>query len=258
MVTSSDAAFLSAAMLADGADLTTFDDIRHKGVVRGERDRKGHTKRANVPFSKLQDIAEYGREIDIGTRETLFAQGAPADYVYIVTCGYAKIYSLLPDGRCMVHGFVFPGDYLGLAMNGAYAYFAATLTPATVRRFGIHDIERLKERHSDIVKRLLCAASEELVAAQDHMVTLGRKTAVGKVASFLVMMQKKLEAGHENGDRIYLPMTRSDIADYLGMSVETISRTMSRLAVDGIVRKNGEREILCLRPQALIDLANTG
>ena len=68
------------------------------------------------------------------------------------------------------------------------------------------------------------------------------------------MMQKKRKAGHENGERIFLPMSRSDIADYLGLTTETVSRTMSRFAADGLIGKSGERQILCHRTRSLIDL----
>lgn len=213
---------------------------------------------AAVPTSGLEDLAASREKITKSSRETLFEQGEHAAYAFIITGGYAKIFSLLPDGRCAVHGFAAPGDLLGLAFNGTYAYYASALTPISACRFKIDKIESLSERYRDVARRLLSSTSDELVAAQNQVVMLGRKTALGKVAHFLVMMRDKSIAAGGAGDRIFLPMSRVDIADYLGLTTETVSRTLSALETDGVISKVGRREIACKQADLLVELSESG
>ena len=170
----------------------------------GQRQR---TFCAALPTVALKDLAACRQNVMLGAKQTLFEQSERAAYSFLVTDGYLKVYSLLPDGRCVVHGFMGPGDHLGLAVNGAYAYFAATLTPSILCRFKRLDIERLCDRYPGVARRLLTSTNDELIAAQNQVVTLGRKSAVGKLASFLVMMRSKMIAGDRDPNWIFLPMS---------------------------------------------------
>ena len=213
---------------------------------------------AALPARALEELAENRREITIDAGQTLFEQGEPAEHMFLVTAGNAKFYSLLPDGRCLVHGFAGPGDHLGLSVNGAYAYFATALTRFSVCRFELDFMETLYDRYNGVAKRLLSVMSNELVVAQNQVLTLGRKTALGKVASFLMMMRDKTIAEGEVGRRIYLAMSRADIADFLGMTTETVSRTLGLLEEQGIIEKDGRRAIICHDPDKLAEIAEEG
>lgn len=165
--------------------------------------------------------------------EILFAEGDPADSVYEVVRGTLRLYKLLPDGRRQITDFVSAGHLLGLAPDGMCVYTAEAITEATLCRYKRAAFDRLIDEVPGFAKRLLTVASHEMRAAQDQMLLLGRKSATEKVASFLMLMAER--QGCEEGDVVEVPMTRSDIADYLGLTIETVSRTLSRLKQEGLI-----------------------
>ena len=160
--------------------------------------------------------------------ELLFSQGDKADSVFEVLSGMVRLYKLLPDGRRQVTGFLTAGQLLGLAPEGICVFTADTITEVSLCRYKRDAFERLIDEVPGFARRLLAVTSHELHAAQDQMVLLGRKSASEKVASFLLMLPARQ---HD----IEVPMTRGDIADYLGLTVETVSRTLTRLRQDGLI-----------------------
>ncbi len=167
--------------------------------------------------------------------DTLIEEGDEATHVFTITAGSMKIYKLLPDGRRQVTGFLFQGDFLGLAFNDCYTYSAEALTDTTVCRFARPAFESFVEDRPAMERRLRIMASNELAAAQDQMVLLGRKTAQERVASFLLSLVYRQERLGREGKAIRLTMTRNDIADYLGLTIETVSRSFSALRGLGII-----------------------
>jgi CRP/FNR family transcriptional regulator len=185
--------------------------------------------------------------------ETLFSEGDEADSVYEVMRGMLRLYKLLPDGRRQITGFLTRGRLLGLAPDGICTYTAEAITEVTLCRYKQSAFERLIDEVPGFAKRLLAAASEELRAAQNQMLLLGRKAATEKVASFLLAM-----AGQQDGDdaaTIDVPMTRSDIADYLGLTIETVSRTLTKLRRDGLIALPSATHIEIRERNALEELA---
>jgi CRP/FNR family transcriptional regulator, anaerobic regulatory protein len=166
--------------------------------------------------------------------EVMFAEGDDADAVYEVVRGMLKLYKLLPDGRRQVTGFLSAGHLVGLAHEQLYLYTAEAITPVTACRYPRARFERLVDEVPGFAMRLLAATSDELRAAQDQMVLLGRKAAEEKVASFLQMMGQQ-RGGGEDPDEVLLPMSRADIADYVGLTLETVSRTLGKLKNDGVI-----------------------
>ena len=167
--------------------------------------------------------------------DTLIEEGDDATHVFTVTSGSMKIYKLLPDGRRQVTGFLFQGDFLGLAFDEAYTYSAEALTDTTVCRFARSSFENFVESRPAMEHRLRVMTSNELAAAQDQMLLLGRKTAQERVASFLLTLVRRQERLGHDGKAIRLTMTRNDIADYLGLTIETVSRTFTVLRRQGII-----------------------
>lgn len=167
--------------------------------------------------------------------DTLIEEGDEASHVFTITAGSMKIYKLLPDGRRQITGFLFQGDFLGLAFNDRYTYSAEALTDTTVCRFARRSFEGFVEERPAMERRLRAMASNELAAAQDQMVLLGRKTAQERVASFLLSLVCRQERLGRDGKAIRLTMTRNDIADYLGLTIETVSRSIGALRRLGIV-----------------------
>lgn len=190
------------------------------------------------------------KNIEVAAHATLFREGDPADHLFNVTAGVVKLYKLLPDGRRQITGFLFPGDFLGLAYDANYVYSAEAVTPAALCRFSRIKLLALFDEMPHMEKHISATTSHELAAAQDQMLLLGRKTAEEKIASFLLMLLRRLRphAGHPKDDPslLALPMSRSDIGDYLGLTIETVSRTFTHLRKKGVIKllDSGHAEIL--------------
>jgi CRP/FNR family transcriptional regulator, anaerobic regulatory protein len=164
--------------------------------------------------------------------EILFVEGDVADKVYEVAQGMVRLYKMLPDGRRQITGFLTTGDLLGLAPERTYVYTADALTQVTLCHYTRAAVERLIDELPGFARQLLNVASHELQAAQNQMLLLGRKSACEKVASFLLTMARR-----NGGNRVEVtvPMTRNDMADYLGLTVETVCRTLTRMRQEDVI-----------------------
>lgn len=167
--------------------------------------------------------------------ETLFFEGDRSDSLYILTEGCVRLSKMLADGRRQITGFLFPSDFLGLALRERFAYSAEAVNGVSLCRYPKNKLEALLDEFPAMERRLLAVASNELAAAQDQMLLLGRKTAIERVASFLLILMRRMQLkGRQNA--VSLPMTRTDIGDYLGLTIETVSRSLSKLKRDCVVR----------------------
>ena len=167
--------------------------------------------------------------------QTLFSEGDPTVRVFIVTAGMLRLCKLLPDGRRQVTGFLSASDFLGLANGETYAYSAEAVTKAELCQFRKSDLNNLLDRYPRLERQLFSEANNELAVAQEQMVVLGRKFANERLASFLFMLWEKAARNGLSTDPLLLPMSRSDIGDYLGLSTETVSRTFSELRQDRVI-----------------------
>jgi CRP/FNR family transcriptional regulator, anaerobic regulatory protein len=165
--------------------------------------------------------------------ETLFSEGDETNCVYEIARGMVRLYKLLPDGRRQITGFLSAGHLLGLAPEGACIYAAEAITEVTLCRYARAAFERLIDEVPGFARRLLAVASHELRAAQEQMLLLGRKTATEKVASFLLLIAREQDGN--GSEKVDVPMSRNDIADYLGLTIETVSRTLTKLKQDGLI-----------------------
>ncbi|WP_259781428.1 Crp/Fnr family transcriptional regulator [Aestuariispira ectoiniformans] len=185
---------------------------------------------------ELSMLASIVTSLEVPARAPIIDEGESADYLFNVTGGAVKLFKLLADGRRQITGFLFPGDFLGIAMNETYAYSAEAVSPVKLCRFPRAKLENMLDRFPHLEKRLLGMASNELAQAQDQMLLLGRKTAKEKLCSFLVSLARRAERRGDEPGPIYVPMSRADIGDYLGLTTETVSRTFTNLKRDGIIR----------------------
>ncbi|MBX9758358.1 MAG: helix-turn-helix domain-containing protein [Beijerinckiaceae bacterium] len=180
--------------------------------------------------AELVDLDRMATSVAVGAKETLFEQDQPSEAVYNVTAGSVRLYKLLPDGRRQVVGFALPGDFLGLSMSDRNAFSADALTPTTACRFSRQEYSAFLDAKPHLLRRLHSMASHELSLAQDQMVILGRRTAEERIAAFLIGLRNRWMRINGNQVHVPLPMTRQDIGDFLGLTVETVSRLMTRLA----------------------------
>ena len=184
----------------------------------------------------------------------LYYEGDKVERLYQVQSGVLRLTRLLEDGRRQVIAFGFPGDIVGFPSDGRYHTDCDVLTDARLQTYHLSALESSKG-DPELHKQLLQATLREISAKQDHFMMLGRKSAVEKVASFLCVLTERMstEAGPRN--QALLPMSRSDIADFLGLTTETVSRTLSQLRKSGIIAINNVHTVVILRPQALFSLS---
>jgi CRP/FNR family transcriptional regulator len=158
--------------------------------------------------------------------------GALAGSVFNVTEGIVRLYKSLPDGRRQIVGVALPGDFLGLALQDRYGVTAEAVTNVAVCRFTRSAFLVFVDGEPHLLRRLHEFAGHELSLAQEQMLLLGRRAAEEKVAAFLLNLQSRYGRIGAMSVTVPLPMSRQDIADYLGLTIETVSRTMTRLARD--------------------------
>ncbi len=210
---------------------------------------------APAELARLQTIISTAR-FDAG--QTLIHEGDPADSLFNVVSGAVKLYKLLPDGRRQITGFLFPGEFLGIALNEIYVYTAEALIPVQLCRFPRRRLEALLEEIPALEHQLLDDVATELVAAQDQMLLLGRKTARERVASFLLTLSRRARRHGHPDSPVDLPMSRADIADYLGLTTETVSRTITQLRQANVIAAPSRGAIDILNRTALEDLSECG
>jgi CRP/FNR family transcriptional regulator len=203
-------------------------------------------------ISQLDALAE---RIVIDAGAALIHEGDPATHLFNITSGSVRVYKLLQDGRRQITGFLFAGDFLGLATGDTYVFAAEAIEPATACRFRKSDFRALIRRTPALETALLDRANHELAAAQNQMLLLGRKTALERIATFLLDLPSLDPARATSDSNVYLPMTRSEIADYLGLTIETVSRVLTRLKTSGVIRLTSLTEIRIERPDRLRALA---
>ncbi len=209
-------------------------------VLKGER------------IACLKDIV-VRRRIDAGRR--LFDEGDPAAHYFIVTDGTMMVFKEAHDGRRQITGFLYPGDMLGLNHHQRYAYSAEALGDVIVCQYPIAAMNGLFREFPDMEHWLLRHCSDELASAHDQMFLLGRKTAMEKIATFLWFQMHRMRRRRPDATRLELSMSRREIADYLGLTVETVSRTLTRLRRDGTIRTAGKQVIDVLDADELSERA---
>ncbi|MGB0922472.1 MAG: helix-turn-helix domain-containing protein [Alphaproteobacteria bacterium] len=211
---------------------------------------------SSLTDDEIVHLAKFVDGQELPTGAEIFAEGDLSHSVYTLTKGVIKTHKLMPDGRRQVTGFFFGGDFVGLAHGEECAYTAEAVGPVQVCRFDRAKFESVLEEFPQTRQRLLTDASAELAAAHNQMVLLGRKTAREKVATFLLMVDEHTARWRDDPDVLDLPMTRTDIADYLGLTTETVSRTLTQLRSEKLIAAVGSQNVRLLDRDALEDMAD--
>jgi len=198
-------------------------DIRETAFCKGVPEQE---------LARLETIAAF---LDINPGETIINEADPAEFIFNVTGGAMKLYKLMPDGRRQITGFLFSGSFLGVSDHSEYAYTAEALTSTTLCRFPRKQFENLLAEFPSIGQRMVSILMDDLAGAQSQMLLLGRKTARERVASFLILLASRTKKTEVEPTLLPIPMNRVDIADFLGLTIETVSRTLTGLKKDGII-----------------------
>jgi CRP/FNR family transcriptional regulator, nitrogen fixation regulation protein len=186
-------------------------------------------------------------ESSYGSKEEIYGEGEPIEYVYQVVRGAVRTYKLLSDGRRQIGAFHLSGDVFGLESGTEHRLTAEAIIDTIVRVVKRRTLEAAAKTDVRIACELWAMTAGDLRHAEDHMLLLGRKTAAERVATFLLEMDRRLSVA----GMLALPMCRRDIADYLGLTLETVSRTLSALHARGVLGFSGARQITLRNRQHL-------
>lgn len=196
---------------------------------------------------------ESPHELRLPRRQTLFVEGDAANNFYEITSGTMRCCGLIHDGRRQIHRFAGPGEMLGAGCVGTYGYTAEAVTEVVARCHRLSTLDAAMAADGDLRRRVVQALRDELAATRAQMILLGRMSATERLASFLLAL-----ATRTGGSCIELPMTRSDIADHLGLTIETVSRKFGELHGLGLIRLETPSRIRVLnlaRIEAIADAA---
>jgi CRP/FNR family transcriptional regulator, nitrogen fixation regulation protein len=192
-----------------------------------------------------------GMKVAYARNAEIFGEGEPATNVYRVTSGVVRTYRLLADGRRQIADFYLPGDVFGLEAGREHRTSAEAVVDCQLISMRRSHLGERAMQDNGTAHKLWALTLHHLRRSEDHMLLLGRKGACERVAWFLLDMSARIPAPN----RIELPMSRQDMADYLGMTIETVSRTMTQLQDDGVIALPSCRQVVMQDRDALVDLA---
>jgi len=179
--------------------------------------------------------------------EEIFGEGESADYVYQVVSGAVRTHRILRDGRRQIDEFHFAGDYFGLELGESHRVTAEAMCDASIRLIRRGALSDLAARRGDAARAILRLTAEGLQRSQDHVLMLGRRSAIERVAGLLLDIAHRTNAFAE----LDVPMSRQDMADYLGLTIETVSRTLTSLQDEGLIALPSVRHVVLKDRRAL-------
>jgi len=168
-------------------------------------------------------------------REHVFFEGDAKDHVYLVEKGTVCLYKTLPDGRRQIVDFAYPGDLIGLGLPGEHVFSAQAISLTRLRCLPAGLLHEVAKHDPQVGMQLYRALSDQLLAARDLLLTVGQRNATERLAALLLAMSRRNERYGADPTRIALPMTRADIADFLSLTIETVSRTFTKLRLGGMI-----------------------
>ena len=200
-----------------------------------------------------QEIAGLATEVSYGRRVIVYRENAPEAFIFVCREGTLKSFRELPSGKRRVMTFRFPGDLFGLAEDGRYVNTVQAVTPAKCYRIPIEPLRAKLRQDAELQYQVLCRVTHELREAQRRSIMLGHRSATGRLAMFLKLLQRTLNPLVPGA--IPLPMSRSDIANFLSVSLESNSRATGRLVKAGVIAFRGAHEVRVLDQRRLDELA---
>jgi CRP/FNR family transcriptional regulator, nitrogen fixation regulation protein len=191
------------------------------------------TKSDPVTPDALNLLEQFGTTVTVSRSHEFYGQGEPAEFCWRVISGCVRTAKFLEDGRRQIGEFLWAGDLLGMDDLNVHAFNAEAVTDVTLRRYPRRMVEALAQSHTGLALRLRTLAVANLQRTYQQMALLTRKTAAERIASFLLDMHRRSTV--TDRPMVDVPMSRTDIADYLGLTIETVSRNLARFQRDGIV-----------------------
>jgi CRP-like cAMP-binding protein len=201
------------------------------------------------PKGSLSSFDLMGATMPFGRNQEIYGEGEAADYAYRVLTGAVRVYKVLNDGRRQISAFYMPGDIFGLEPGEEHAFSADAVTDSSILVIKRSAVANLTATDARFAQQLWNMTARELQHMQDHVVLLV-KSARERIASFLLQIGNRVETSNE----IELPMSRQDIADYLGLTIETVSRTLTQLEHAAAIALPASRRIVIRNRSALARL----
>jgi CRP/FNR family nitrogen fixation transcriptional regulator len=201
------------------------------------------------PHASGNPLDLMGAPMPFARNVEIYGEDEPAEYLYKVVRGAVRTYRVLHDGRRQIGAFLLPGDMFGLEAGATHASSAEAVTDAVVLVIKRSAVMALAERDPEAARQLWTLTAQELGRAQQHMLLLIRN-AQERIASFLLEMADRVPGG----DSVELPMSRQDIADYLGLTIETVSRTLTQLEAEAAIALPTSRRVVLRNRSALSEL----
>jgi CRP/FNR family transcriptional regulator len=192
---------------------------------------------------ELSEFANLAHRISFPAKSTIFAESEPSVAIYRLSRGMAALYKMLPDGRRQIVGFALPGDFLGSPFSDRYTCSVDAISEVTARQFLREGFLTFLQANPKSLYMMLEVTLQETNAARDHTLLLGCRSAEEKLAGFIMDWRARVGRRGALTNLVPLPMSRKDVADFLGLTIETVSRVLTRL----------EREkVVCVLPKALL------
>lgn len=210
---------------------------------------------AALPEEQDSWLPPKGMRISLGHNDALFSEGDEARSCYKIVSGAVRVVKIMADGRRYVVDFFLPGDLIGFDAGSTYEFTAEAVVDAQLVSYPRPRVDMALAESPQAGRQLLDLALRRLAAAQSQMLLLGRMSAMERIATFLLKLQRRLDGKRPGGRTIALAMTRLDIADHLGLTLETVSRMLNQLKRQGIIDLPHPQHICILKPERLRALA---
>ncbi len=204
----------------------------------------------------LQVIQEYGSRLHFRRNETIINQSDRSDHVYRIVCGTVRLCRHMPDGRRSIVDFLLPGDLMGISEFPNRSVASEAISEVTLTSYPRILFDRLARESEQVRTQLLCHLSTDLLMAQQHMFVLGCQKAKQRTASFFLRLADRLDICA--GERMDLAMGRQDIADHLGLTIETVCRAITALRSDGAILVPSPHQVVLQNRAMLRALAAEG
>jgi CRP/FNR family transcriptional regulator len=196
----------------------------------------GGGKSSSPPTLDLNELANLARRISFPAKSKIFAESEPSIAIYMLRSGTAALYKVMPDGRRQIIGFALPGDLLGSPFSDLYTYSVDAISEVAACQFSRKSFLTSLQANPKSLYLMLEVASQETNAARDHALLLGCRSAEQKFAGFIIDWRAKVGRGGVLSNLVPLPMSRKDVADFLGLTIETVSRVLAKLERENVVR----------------------
>jgi CRP-like cAMP-binding protein len=219
-------------------------------VIGTRRTMIGTSSGAENDVRALQQI---GTKLRVSRGKTIFNEGDPAENAYKVVNGTVRLCKHMADGRRQIAQFAFPGDFVSFMEGSEHNFTAEAVTDVVLMCYPQRQIDKLGVQKPSVRDRFLTLMCQRVCDMQNLLMVLGRQTAKERVASFLLMLLERI--GFEEDDILDVPMSRQDIADNLGLTIETVCRTLSDLKRAGVIDIPNQRQLQLLDVEALQSLA---